>query len=101
MSGLPCYVLADVQRRPDASPTALDPMAPATLPPPPERLQTALKRLRWTYGTLAIELRTSPSTTRNWGLGRSPVPPALLAWLEGLAAFHHAHPAPPLREREA
>jgi hypothetical protein len=77
------------------------PMEPSGLPPPPERLQAALKAIRWTYGTLAIELRTSASTTRNWGLGRSPVPPALLAWLEGLAAFHHAHPAPPLRDRES
>jgi hypothetical protein len=68
--------------------------------PPGTRLTEALIALRWTYGTLAIELRISPSTTRNWGLGRSPVPPALLAWLEDLAAFHHEHPAPPLKERE-
>jgi hypothetical protein len=70
----------------------LEPMEPSVLPPPPERLQVALRALRWTYGTLAVELRTSPSTTRNWGLGRSPVPPALLAWLEDLAAYHVAHP---------
>lgn len=77
------------------------PPEPSALPAPPERLQAALRALRWTYGTLAVELRTSPSTTRNWGLGRSPVPPALLAWLEGLAAFRHAHPAPSLRDRES
>jgi hypothetical protein len=75
-------------------------LEPSALPPPPERLRVALKRLRWTYGTLAIELRTSASTTRNWGLGRSPVPPALLAWMEDLAAYHVTHPAPPLKERE-
>jgi hypothetical protein len=69
-----------------------EPVEPSALPPPPERLQAALKALRWTYGTLAVELRTSPSTTRNWGLGRSPVPPVLLAWLEDLAAYHVAHP---------
>jgi hypothetical protein len=68
--------------------------------PPGARLTAALKILRWTYGTLAVELRTSPSTTRNWGLGRSPVPLSILRWVELLAEFHRQVPAPPLRERE-
>ena len=62
--------------------------------PPGKRLALALKVLRWTYGTLAIELGLSPSTTRNWGLGRQPLPAAVLAWLETLAAFRASHPPP-------
>jgi hypothetical protein len=68
--------------------------------PPGARLAAALKILRWTYGTLAVELRTSPSTTRNWGLGRSPVPLSILRWVELLAEFHRQVPAPPQKDRE-
>jgi hypothetical protein len=98
VSGSPLRPLIPAHQALERERAAPAPMEPATappepsaLPPPPERLQAALKALRWTYGTLAVELRTSPSTTRNWGLGRSPVPPALLAWLEDLAAYHVAH----------
>lgn len=61
---------------------------------PSTRLRVALRALRWTYGTLAVELHLSPSTTRNWGLGRSPVPAEVLAWVELLAACHRANPPP-------
>lgn len=61
---------------------------------PSTRLRVALKALRWTYGTLAVELGLSPSTTRNWGLGRAPVPVEVLAWVETLAACHREHPSP-------
>ena len=62
--------------------------------PPGKRLALALKVLRWTYGTLAIELGLSPSTTRNWGLGRQPLPAAVLAWIEDLARYHASSPIP-------
>ena len=62
--------------------------------PPGKRLALALKTLRWTYGTLAIELGLSPSTTRNWGLGRQPLPAAVLRWVELLAEFHRNVPPP-------
>ena len=61
---------------------------------PGKRLALALKTLRWTYGTLAIELGLSPSTTRNWGLGRQPLPAAVLRWVELLAEFHRNVPPP-------
>ena len=62
--------------------------------PPGKRLALALRTLRWTYGTLAIELGLSPSTTRNWGLGRQPLPAAVLRWVELLAEFHRNVPPP-------
>lgn len=65
--------------------------APTT---PGQRLLAALRVLRWSYGTLAVVLGLSASTTRNWGLGRSPVPGEVLAWVETLASFHAAHPPP-------
>jgi hypothetical protein len=108
MSGSPLRPLIPAHQALEPSPepvtaTAVPEAVSHSLPrplSPGARLAAALKAIRWTYGTLAVELRTSPSTTRNWGLGRSPVPPALLAWLEDLAAYHHTHPAPPLRDRE-
>ncbi len=100
MSGSPLRPLIPAHQALEPSPepaTAVPVPTPIMTEAPPDtppgaRLTEALIALRWTYGTLAIELRISPSTTRNWGLGRSPVPPALLAWLEDLAAYHVAHP---------
>jgi hypothetical protein len=93
----PVVVVAEPEA-PSEAPVALaEPLLAVSHLSPPERLQAALKALRWTYGTLAVALRTSASTTRNWGLGRSPVPVSLLVWLEDVAAYHVAHPAPPVK----
>jgi DNA-binding transcriptional regulator YiaG len=74
------------------------PVAPtiAVQPPPTtgERLTAALTSLRWSQGLLATTLRLSPSTVRHWVAGRAPPPPALLDWLERLAAHHEADPMP-------
>lgn len=82
-------------RAPESPLEAAEPLA-AIIPvaTPGKRLEAALKAIRWTYGTLAVELHLSPSTTRNWGLGRAPVPPEILRWVELLAACHREHPAP-------
>jgi len=70
--------------------------APPSQQAPGARLTAALGTLRWTYGVLAQELGISPSTTRNWGVGRAPVPPAILRWVELLAEFHRNVPPPPV-----
>jgi len=70
--------------------------APIAEQAPGARLTAALGTLRWTYGVLAQELGISPSTTRNWGVGRAPVPPAILRWVELLAEFHRNVPPPPV-----
>jgi hypothetical protein len=77
------------------APAALTHAAAPTLSPG-ARLSAALRAIRWTAGTLAVELGLSPSTTRNWTLGRQPLPEAILAWVEGLASHHEGHPPPPV-----
>ena len=73
--------------------------APPSQPAPGARLTAALGTLRWTYGVLAQELGVSPSTTRNWGVGRAPVPAVVLGWVEALAQCHAAHPPPPVPDQ--
>jgi hypothetical protein len=70
--------------------------APPGVIPPGARLSAALRIIRWTAGTLAVELGLSPSTTRNWTLGRQPLPEAILHWVEGLASHRLANPPPPV-----
>jgi hypothetical protein len=55
-----------------------------------------LRAIRWTAGVLAVELGLSPSTTRNWTLGRQPLPEIILDWVEGLASHRLANPPPPV-----
>jgi len=75
--------------------------APPAEQAPGARLTAALGTLRWTYGVLAQELKISPSTTRNWGVGRAPVPPTILRWVELLAEFHRNVPAPPVVDQRS
>ena len=75
--------------------------APPVQQAPGARLTAALATLRWTYGVLAQELGISPSTTRNWGVGRAPVPAVVLAWVEDLAQCHAARPAPDVPDQRA
>ena len=63
---------------------------------PGARLSAALRAIRWTAGVLAVELGLSPSTTRNWTLGRQPLPEVILHWVELLAEFHRNVPPPPV-----
>ena len=51
------------------------PPAPEGIPTPAQRLRAALDALGGRMATLAKVLApVQPSTTRNYGLGRSPVP---------------------------
>ena len=61
---------------------------------PPERLRAALKAMRWSYGDLAVVLGCSPSTPRYWCVGKSPVPPSLLAWIERHSGALREDPPP-------
>ncbi len=74
------------------------PVQPATAQPPPNtrsaRLRAALRTLRWSYGDLAAELGKSQSAVAKWCDGTNPVPRGILPWVERLAAFHRALPAP-------
>jgi ribosome-binding protein aMBF1 (putative translation factor) len=56
--------------------------------------QAALDRLHWSGRLLATILGKDERQVRRWAAGAYEVPEDVLAWLERLAAFHDAHPAP-------
>lgn len=53
-----------------------------------ERLSRAVTTLRWGSSQTAGELGVRNDTVGKWLTGRSQVPPAVLAWIEALAAVH-------------
>lgn len=66
----------------------------AAAPMSPRRLLVCLAVIGWPERELARRTGRLQTTVRRWTGGRSPVPPDVAAWVEALAAFHRAHPAP-------
>lgn len=62
---------------------------------PQDRLRRAMDTLRWTMADLADAADTSPSTVRRWINAEYEMPMPLLAWIEDLARYVGARPAPP------
>jgi len=58
------------------------------------RLLVCIATLGWSERDLARRTGRRQTTIVRWVKGRSPVPGEVAAWLETLAAFHMAHPAP-------
>jgi len=58
------------------------------------RLLVCLSVLGWSERDLARRTGRHQTTIVRWAKGLSPVPGEEAAWLETLAAFHIAHPAP-------
>ncbi len=58
------------------------------------RLLVCLAILGWSERELARRADRHQTTIARWVKGLSPVPGEEAAWLETLAAFHVAHPAP-------
>lgn len=58
------------------------------------RLLVCLAILGWSERDLARRTGRHQTTVVRWAKGLSPVPGEVAAWLETLAAFHIAHPAP-------
>jgi len=58
------------------------------------RLRICIAILGWSLRDLASRTGRRQTTVMRWANGLSPVPPKVAAWLETLAAFHAAHPAP-------
>lgn len=58
------------------------------------RLLICLAILGWSVRDLARRADRHQTTAARWAAGISPVPDRVAAWLETLAAFHVAHPAP-------
>lgn len=69
------------------------PLTPAT------RMRTALDTLNWSQRGFAALLGVERSHVARWCSGRYEPPQDILAWLEGLAAFHAANPPPPTTQR--
>jgi transcriptional regulator with XRE-family HTH domain len=60
----------------------------------PARFRTIRLSLHWGASTVAIRCGYSRSSGESWESGRISVPPQVAAWLEELAAWLEAHPAP-------
>lgn len=78
--------------------------ATAQAPMSSYRLLVCLAILGWSERELARRADRHQTTITRWARGLAPVPGAEAAWLETLAAFHVAHPAPRgkrLAERQA
>jgi hypothetical protein len=60
-----------------------------------KRLSMALRTLHWGPQVLTDLLAINERTIRRWLSGQNDPPPALLEWLELLAAFVKANPPPP------
>lgn len=58
------------------------------------RLRSALNRLHWSVQSLATMLDVNERTVRRWVTGQNPAAENVLAWLERLAAYVDANPAP-------
>ena len=65
----------------------------------PDRFSAALALLHWTPATVARASAVSERTVWRWANGEYAVPPRIEAWLETLADFHAAHPAPEREQR--
>jgi hypothetical protein len=60
----------------------------------PDRLAAVLDLLHWSARDLAAEVALNERTVRRWLSGEYEVPAPIGAWLEDLAVYHVAHPAP-------
>ena len=63
-----------------------------------DRFRFCLAALNWSQRGLAALLGIDERQVRRWASGSS-IPPSVAAWLELLAAFHEANPAPIIRQR--
>lgn len=60
----------------------------------PTRFHECLATLDWTQRGLARRLGVHDGRTRRWASGRYPIPEPIAVWLETVAHFHEANPAP-------
>ncbi len=66
----------------------------AAAPMSSRRLLVCLAVLGWSERELTRRTGRPQTTVRRWTGGQAPVPADVAAWVEALAAFHQAHPAP-------
>ena len=67
----------------------------------PARLAACLATIGWSRRELGRRLGLEAGRPEHWAQGRRPIPPAVTAWLEALAAEVARHPAPQVRSISA
>lgn len=60
----------------------------------PTRFHECLDAIGWSQRALAKRLGIHDTRPRRWASGWYPIPSNIAAWLETVARFHEAHPAP-------
>jgi hypothetical protein len=60
----------------------------------PDRFRACLEALSWSGRGLAALLDVDERQVRRWAAGQYSIPAPIADWLETLAQFHEAHPAP-------
>ncbi len=58
------------------------------------RLAECLEQIHWSARQLARMIGVDERQIRRWLSGRGTVPGSVARWLDGLARYHEAHPAP-------
>lgn len=59
-----------------------------------DRFRSCLEALSWSGRGLAALLDVDERQVRRWASGQYAIPDRVADWLETLARFHEAHPAP-------
>ncbi len=67
----------------------------------PTRLRDCLALLRWSQRGLAEALDCDDRLVRRWASGDASIAPDVADWLERVAVFHAANPAPAEWKRRA
>jgi hypothetical protein len=60
----------------------------------PTRFRECLDALSWSQRGVADLLRVNERQVRRWATGQYLIPDKVAAWLDTLASFHAANPAP-------
>ena len=60
----------------------------------PDRFRECLDFVGWSQRGFADYVRVDERQVRRWAAGQYSIPEPIAAWLDMLARFHEAHPAP-------
>jgi DNA-binding transcriptional regulator YiaG len=60
----------------------------------PDRLRECLDAIGWSQRAFADYVAVNERQVRRWATGQYRIPNPIAAWIDTLARFHEAHPAP-------
>jgi len=61
----------------------------------PDRIRECLTALHWSQRGLADILGVQERQVRRWATGEYDIPAAIAEWVDRVARWHEANPAPP------